>query len=500
LLENIEGSIKRIINFVDTNVYSETYGLADRDFWSWRTKDFNNGSFQSLIYSLSCVKYEPVFKDLYEKYNTDNKVDQALEAYRYGCFKELSKFSSSQESFPHEKSFCVTSTLLYDLISALVITKEIKTLRPKEKEVLRDTAIFISKNIENHADIGNHLLGSLSALSVYCKHVDSSSKIIHSGMSNIAKKLRNLWSPEGWIQEYGGADIGYLTLSLHYLSDISQDFLEEKNDWIEKIMIFTSYFFHLDGSIGNIYGSRGSSIIYPSGFFSEGYLDVNEFIVCSIKNKKIPLQSDLDDTNFAPFINSLIRSCLSLENQSSKNMTLPITKEKYLKIFPEAGLVVLKNKGKQTVIDLNKSGIDAVFTNKSSKRSSLPAISPSNRSDIFCAFNSSFKVVEEGEIINISINSKFYKVNTKPISSLSILGSRLLIPIFVSFPWILKQLKKFIVSVYFLPGKSVGNYTKSVIIENFTLVSDQSYDIPKDFIFIEEYKHHPIRMASQNYW
>ena len=31
---------------------------------------------------------------------------------------------------------------------------------------------------------------------------------------------------------------------------------------------------------------------------------------------------DLDDTNFAPFINSLIRSCLSLENQSSKNITL----------------------------------------------------------------------------------------------------------------------------------------------------------------------------------
>jgi len=393
----------------------------------------------------------------------------------------------------------VTATLLYDLISALVTTDQIQNLTSIEKEVLKKTSIFISNNIENHADIGNHLLGSLAALSIYSEHIDAKNKVVKKGISNIVTKLRSLWSNEGWIQEYGAADIGYLTLSLHYLTDIRKDFLEEKDDWIEKIIIFLSYFFHLDGSIGNIYGSRGSSIIYPSGFFSSGYLDVNDFLLSAIKNKKIPLQSDLDDTNFAPFINSLVRSCLSLENQVSRNLILPLTKERYLKIFNEAGLVVLKNQEKQTIIDLNKSGVGAVFTKTGYKRSAIPAISTANRRNIFCAFNSSFKVTEEDGITSISINSKFHKINTKPINSLSIVGSRLSIPFFVSFPWILKYLKKFIVSVYFLPGKSVGSYRKSIRIEDFILTSDYSYDIPQDFIFIEEYKHHPIRMASQNY-
>ena len=80
----------------------------------------------------------------------------------------------------------------------------------------------------------------------------------------IIKKLKGLWNDEGWIEEYGGADIGYLTLSLHYLTNIDEELLSEKETWIEAIIKFLSNFFHLDGSIGNFYGSRGSSIIYLS--------------------------------------------------------------------------------------------------------------------------------------------------------------------------------------------------------------------------------------------
>jgi hypothetical protein len=318
-------------------------------------------------------------------------------------------------------------------------------------------------------------------------------------LNNIVKNLHKLWSPEGWIHEYGGADIGYLTLSLHYLSDVSKTYLNEKDEWIDEIINFISHFFHLDGSVGSVYGSRGSSVIYPSGLFNAGYKEIDEFLMSSINDKKIPLPMDLDDTNFAPFINSLIRSYLIYGNVAPRNITLPIHQDKYLKIFNEAGLVIVKNGNKQTILDLNKCGLEAVFTNLSSKRGSLPAVSSPKRGDIFCALNSSFEVSEDTQITNISIASKFYKINTKPISSLSIVGSRLLMPVFILFPRILKYLKKFIVFKYFIPGKSLGEYSKIIKIQDFTVTSEQVYETPKNYGIIKDYKYHPIRMASQNY-
>ena len=93
----IESSIKRAINFVDKNPYSATYGFADRAFWSWRTKDFNNGSLQSLIYSFASIKTKFEYKEIYKNLN---KVFQVfISAYSHASKQYFLKFLWPQVSF-----------------------------------------------------------------------------------------------------------------------------------------------------------------------------------------------------------------------------------------------------------------------------------------------------------------------------------------------------------------------------------------------------------------
>ena len=45
-------SSKKYLNLINKNKFSEFYGCCDRDYWSWKIKDFPNGTFQSGIAGL----------------------------------------------------------------------------------------------------------------------------------------------------------------------------------------------------------------------------------------------------------------------------------------------------------------------------------------------------------------------------------------------------------------------------------------------------------------
>lgn len=473
--------------------------MSDRDYWAWRTKDFNNGGFQCLIYTVACIKYKKNFSEIYTKYNQEGLLDNVFAAVKYGSFKELEKSGGSQESFPNENSFCVTATLLFDLISAIEISNEIKDLSDDEFFILKKSAEFVSNNIEKHAKISNHLLTGLACLIKYSNLIDSKNSIVEKGIFKISSSLKELWNNEGWLEEYGGADIGYLTLSLQYLLEIDTKYFPEKEQWIGSIYSFLIYFFHLDGSIGNIYGSRGSSIIYPAGFLQSKDKVIYNFFLNSFKNKKIPLQNDLDDTNFVPFLNSLVRGVIKSRDVQQTSLKLPISNDNFVKVFDQAGFVIVKKNNKQTIIDLNKAGIEFYFSKDSKSYSKLKTIYNLKDKKFYCTLKSDFKIFNENKKITINISSKYKSINSQPLKSIELVISRLLIPIFKISPRILNYVKKIAVSQFFSPGKSIGKYSKNIIIKDFEIISEEEYSFPSSCIEVEGSNHHPIKMASQNY-
>ena len=492
----IELNIKRAINFVDTNNKSETYGSADRLYWSWRLKDFSNGSFQSLTYFFSELMNNSKFNNIYIEKNVDSIIDESFDASLHGTFKIQAKNGSFSESFPGENSFCVTATVLNDIVSAINNQKNEKELLEVYYTRLLASYNFLINNIENHALIGNHLMTALSAL---IKFNTTFNENKNHNLENILKKLRTIWNEEGWFGEYSGSDIGYLTLTLDYLIDIPDDVLEDKSLWQEKILLYLLNFFHKDGSIGNIYGSRGSSLIYPYGIAKAGGVQLFEELSESINLSKIPRPENVDDTNFVPLLNSFIKFLsINFENKDRKAVLLPKYEQKYLKAYKDAGFVILVNKDKQTIIDTNNSSSIHKFTEKSREIESSPLIVKDKKILSAQTINRQIDLKSENHII-IKTHSSFSKISTSPINVFQSVLIRLFTASIGKNKYLLSLSKKYIVNKFFSSNKTIGSFDRNIEIRDQEIILNESFDIPQGFT-LERSKFHNTKMASQNYF
>jgi hypothetical protein len=92
---------------------------------------------------------------------------------------------------------------------------------------------------------------------------------------DMADAVTGSLTEEGWFYEYGGADIGYLSLSVDYMARYYQKSGDQKIlDAIKKCTSFLSYFMHPNGTSGGEYASRNTEYLIPSGF--EALSDVDE--------------------------------------------------------------------------------------------------------------------------------------------------------------------------------------------------------------------------------
>ena len=96
---------KKYLNLINQNKFSEFYGCCDRDYWSWKIKDFPNGTFQSGIAGLLDSKE---LSGLSEK-----DVERILTIVIIGTQKIQRIDGSFEESYPYESSYCVTSLVIF---------------------------------------------------------------------------------------------------------------------------------------------------------------------------------------------------------------------------------------------------------------------------------------------------------------------------------------------------------------------------------------------------
>ena len=126
---------------------------------------------------------------------------------------------------------------------------------------------------------------------------DTYAKLANDKFEHIAASQ----DPEGWFNEYGGPDIGYLSLAIGYLAKYFQKSGNERVlPVLTRAVNFISHFVHPNNTYGGEYASRDTEYLMPDGFEilaprSETANAIAETIADAIRHRSAVLPFALDD-------------------------------------------------------------------------------------------------------------------------------------------------------------------------------------------------------------
>jgi hypothetical protein len=357
----IHAVLPRVLALFDANPISGTRGLADRLYWSWKLIDYANATPQGLIHGLALLAASGKLPWSIDRDSIVKRIDAAVEATRKLCAAD----GSLVEAFPNEKSFCVTALIAFDILCAAdALDGDVDPVTlVRWRDVVAPMIAFLVKHDETHAIISNHLATAVAALSRWTEHRDDG--YARRRTREILDVILKHQSDEGWFTEYDGADPGYETLGLGYLTDV---FLrhpsEELRVAIERSLRFLTYAAHPDGSFGGVYGSRNTRFVYPAalellaGEFPAAAA-LAKFSRKSILSRSVPTLSTMDDPNLAPMFNSYCRTfCGGFAKTDPVTTLLPHqSADRWRTVFYGAGLIIDNDRTHYTIVSTLKGGV-----------------------------------------------------------------------------------------------------------------------------------------------
>ncbi len=247
----------RLLGFGDREKESSTYGCFDRYYWHYRQSDFVNARFQEVCLFLAY---------LYEFNHPDNRFyrkdairEWAIAAVRFWESIQR-KDGSFDEYWPFERSFVATSFSL----AAVSETCRILSCTPPADAICK-----ACRWLADHENllVLNQMAGASVALAT--SGILLNEDIWIQKANEKIEKLLSRQNPEGYFEEYGGYDIGYLTINLSYLSKYYQlTKNEEVKEAANRALRFLDDKIHDNGSYDYSVTSRKTQYFYPYGFYA----------------------------------------------------------------------------------------------------------------------------------------------------------------------------------------------------------------------------------------
>jgi len=199
-------TLPRILTQICRDPDSSEYGSCDRNWWHYKIRDFSSIILQQAGYTLFCASELPEYKDQ----------QKALrELAKASCIfwnKQAIRFRAFEEYYPWEEGYppVAFSTLaVCKLVSENVISLDLVLpgLKKASKQLL--------KRFE--AKASNQQLAGTAAL-CWIKKI-APELIDDKTLEGIISKILTSQVEEGWFPEYGGPDLGYLSVSIDCLWD-----------------------------------------------------------------------------------------------------------------------------------------------------------------------------------------------------------------------------------------------------------------------------------------
>ena len=258
LIKSVVAQAPRILGLQCRVPSMRTYGLFDRAYWNYAVVNIPNARMQEGALTLALLYVTEHPENPYA--GASMLREWALAGMRTWAAMQL-KSGAFNDLYPNEHSYVATA------FSGYAVAEAGRLLGPDAVPVevmaaLRRCGRFLAG--AKPSSVLNQVCGAAAALAVIGQLLDEKEFVQRARENMIWVGDRQ--SPEGWLPEYGGPDIGYLSVALDYTGKYyiaTKDALALKI--ADRALDFLSYFVHPDGSVGGEYGSRSTEYIVPDG-------------------------------------------------------------------------------------------------------------------------------------------------------------------------------------------------------------------------------------------
>jgi len=275
--------VPRILGLGDRDKNSRTYGCFDRYYWHYKLIDFPNSRFQETALLLALLYKNRFEGNIY--YKNENVIDWCKASMNFWLGIQR-KNGSFDEVYPNENSFIATAFSTYAITEAALILK----IKLNVKQI-KKTGEWLIKS--NNFQVGNQMASA--AVALYNIYLITEDKKFMVGTKEKISKLLHLQHKDGFFYEYGGYDIGYLSIGISYLAKYYTKTKDRKiYEILKKVVNFVEKKIDKNGNYNYLNTSRKTQYIYPHGFKIMGS-DIIKKVENGLKNNKIINPSWIDD-------------------------------------------------------------------------------------------------------------------------------------------------------------------------------------------------------------
>ncbi|WP_420605556.1 hypothetical protein [Novosphingopyxis sp.] len=251
--------IPKLLTLQDRTPASATYGCFDRAYWHYRIMDFPCGMSQEFAYPLALAHSLDMPGNRW--FGDPAMREWAIAGVRYAA-RSAHPDGSCDDYYPYERAAGAAAFSLYAALHTAALLGV-----DDDAEV---DAFLIRRMawLAGHKESGR--LSNHEALIACCLAMMGERfgrERWDAALRERSARLLSWQHAEGWFDEYGGADPGYLSLTIGLLAET--DRLRPDlglRDPCARAIGFIARFVHPDGSVGGEYASRGTRNFFPHGF------------------------------------------------------------------------------------------------------------------------------------------------------------------------------------------------------------------------------------------
>lgn len=355
----------KVLSQVDRDKHSKNYGDCDRNHWHLKIRDFSSAILQQTGLTLALLYQVDFPGNIF--YRKDVVKEWAEGTVYYWKSIQL-RDGSFNEYYPNEHGFPPTAFSLYAMCE---VYKRLEMEDDSITAAFRKTAKYLSGHIEEKAY--NQELASITAL--YAAYTVLKESWIIEGVNRKLERILKLQSSEGWFPEYGGADIGYLSVSLDMLAEyywMSRD--ERVLEPLNRMISFLEYFVHPNVSVGGEYASRNTVYFLPNGLQVMSSLgnraaEAMKQLLYRDSQKMFYFLDAVDDRYYSHYLlHSFLRAIEKSKGETGRQQEiedyrLPFQydQERY---FQDAGLLCCTRGDMYMIVGASKGGVCKVFYKK----------------------------------------------------------------------------------------------------------------------------------------